>query len=399
VQITTDIAFTGDSTIYARWTSASSGGGGGRGSGGGGSTLNSGFHTIIFNANGGTVAPASATTENTGRLTNLPTPVRIGYNFIGWFTATTGGTQVTINTAFTGNTTVYARWRVAGALGGDGVTGRLGWTLNLLNRNIPGDVNGDGVVSTTDAVLILRHAAGILTPRDYINFCFIAADVNGDGKVDTADAILILRMVAGLSGECGHDNYHPTFGICMENEFCGHMRNSTPGMFEHYMYRRYDERNGFANHISANHSVSPNITANLGIDIIIQNEDIEGVPIFAQGPGEVIRKGGSDDRSTGFFIVIKYDNGYTARYLHLKFLPTISGRVDETDEIGITGRTGRIVETSETGEIIIRTWAPHLHYDVNTGGYWDGNEIRDNPDSVVPATTVFPSKTFTGIIN
>ncbi|MDO4314500.1 MAG: S-layer homology domain-containing protein [Oscillospiraceae bacterium] len=65
--------------------------------------------TITFNANGGECSVASAVTEN-GKLTALPTPTREGHTFNGWFTASTGGEEVTTDTVFTSDTTLYARW-------------------------------------------------------------------------------------------------------------------------------------------------------------------------------------------------------------------------------------------------------------------------------------------------
>ncbi|MCL1866929.1 MAG: InlB B-repeat-containing protein, partial [Oscillospiraceae bacterium] len=66
---------------------------------------------VTFNANGGTVGTASATVNaSTGKLSGLPTPTLAGQNFLGWFTSQTGGTQITAETYFTVDTTVYARW-------------------------------------------------------------------------------------------------------------------------------------------------------------------------------------------------------------------------------------------------------------------------------------------------
>ena len=65
--------------------------------------------TVTFDANGGSVSPASAVTVN-GKLASLPTPTREGYDFDGWFTAESGGEKVTASTVFTQNTTIYARW-------------------------------------------------------------------------------------------------------------------------------------------------------------------------------------------------------------------------------------------------------------------------------------------------
>ena len=67
-------------------------------------------HIIEFDPNGGTVTPTSATTGADGKLASLPTPEKDGYSFIGWYTASTGGTQVTTSTAFNSGTIIYARW-------------------------------------------------------------------------------------------------------------------------------------------------------------------------------------------------------------------------------------------------------------------------------------------------
>jgi uncharacterized protein (TIGR02145 family)/uncharacterized repeat protein (TIGR02543 family) len=67
-------------------------------------------YSITFNANGGTVTPASANTNNNGQLTSLPTPTRSGYTFDGWYTAATGGTTVNESRVYTADATIYARW-------------------------------------------------------------------------------------------------------------------------------------------------------------------------------------------------------------------------------------------------------------------------------------------------
>lgn len=66
--------------------------------------------TITFDANGGTVSPTSATINVGDSLASLPTPVRNGYRFDGWYTSSTGGTQVTTTTTFSTSTTIYAHW-------------------------------------------------------------------------------------------------------------------------------------------------------------------------------------------------------------------------------------------------------------------------------------------------
>ena len=59
---------------------------------------------------------------------------------------------------------------------------------------ILGDVNGDGVVTTEDALLILRYTMGL---QDLPANRVLAADYNGDGSVTAEDALLILRATMG----------------------------------------------------------------------------------------------------------------------------------------------------------------------------------------------------------
>ena len=66
-------------------------------------------YTVTFNANGGSVSPASATTKD-GKLESLPTPTYDGYTFLGWYTQEDGGDEVTTDTVFTNDTTIYAHW-------------------------------------------------------------------------------------------------------------------------------------------------------------------------------------------------------------------------------------------------------------------------------------------------
>lgn len=65
---------------------------------------------ITFDANGGTVSFISQETVSQ-RLLTLPLAFRDGYTFMGWYTQASGGTQVTINTVFESDVTVFAQWK------------------------------------------------------------------------------------------------------------------------------------------------------------------------------------------------------------------------------------------------------------------------------------------------
>lgn len=67
-------------------------------------------YVITFNASYGTLNGNSSQTTVNQRLTSLPSAVRPGYTFRGWYTQSSGGTQITTNTTFSMNTNVYAQW-------------------------------------------------------------------------------------------------------------------------------------------------------------------------------------------------------------------------------------------------------------------------------------------------
>ena len=68
--------------------------------------------TVTFNANGGTTPTASKSVTYASTYGTLPTPTRTGYQFSGWYTATSGGSNITSSTkvSITANQTLYARW-------------------------------------------------------------------------------------------------------------------------------------------------------------------------------------------------------------------------------------------------------------------------------------------------
>ncbi len=124
-------------------------------------------------------APFSLTTNN-GTLT---APTGTGATVTTFINAPDGTVQVTLMPGAVGTATVT----ITGPCG-------LGGTIVLDVGAMPpsGDVNGDGVTTIADALLIAQCVAGLTGP------CPGAGDVNGDGQVTIADALLIAQFVAGL---------------------------------------------------------------------------------------------------------------------------------------------------------------------------------------------------------
>jgi uncharacterized repeat protein (TIGR02543 family) len=71
-------------------------------------------YTVSFNAEGGTPSPSNITVTYASTYGTLPTVTQNGYTFNGWFTAATGGSQVTssTNVTITAAQTLYAQWTI-----------------------------------------------------------------------------------------------------------------------------------------------------------------------------------------------------------------------------------------------------------------------------------------------
>jgi len=90
VTASTSVTKMRDHKLYAHWT---------------GENL-----TITLNANGGTCSPGSITVVRGSCYGILPDALMDGYECLGWFTAQTGGTQVTASSIPTSSHTLWAHW-------------------------------------------------------------------------------------------------------------------------------------------------------------------------------------------------------------------------------------------------------------------------------------------------
>ena len=116
-------------------------------------------YTVTFNGNGGTPSEAWRTVAAGAAVGTLPTATRPGYTFDGWFTAASGGTQITAGIIITGNVTFYAQWTSV-----DGVTsGTSTYTVTF-------DLNGG-----------MRTGGGALSQSIQSGYSAIAPTVVRDG--------------------------------------------------------------------------------------------------------------------------------------------------------------------------------------------------------------------------
>jgi uncharacterized repeat protein (TIGR02543 family) len=110
-----------------------------------------------------------------GTLVQLTADADTGWIFSGWSDDLSGSTNPETIT-MDGNKTVTATFTA--------------------ETDIIGDVNGDGIVNSTDALIVLSCDVGIDTSA----YCPMnRGDVNGDGLVNSTDALIILSYDVGIS--------------------------------------------------------------------------------------------------------------------------------------------------------------------------------------------------------
>ena len=66
--------------------------------------------TVTLDANGGICATERTTLAKNTEIGELSTAQREGYEFAGWYTAAAGGSEITQDTVFSSDATVYAQW-------------------------------------------------------------------------------------------------------------------------------------------------------------------------------------------------------------------------------------------------------------------------------------------------
>ena len=176
---------TGEITLYAHWQEKVE-------------------YTVTYNANGGSCSPASATYQ--GTALTLPTPTRTGYEFLGWYTAASGGTRVGgAGDSYTpsANITLYAQWKQvdykitistsnAGITGvTNGQTAHYGDTITV---TVSFDKSNNKTLTVKDAsgnTILSQSAAGTYTFTMPASNVTISASSEDDSCV-TADTLVTL---------------------------------------------------------------------------------------------------------------------------------------------------------------------------------------------------------------
>ncbi len=123
------------------------------------------YYTVTWDANGGSCAVSSSTVEAGLVIGTLPTATKSGYTFNGWFTAATGGTQISASTKVNGNITYYAQYTEESSGGGDPTpSGDLTWNFSSSEFNSLGKftesktIKGLTMLATSDKGMEIASA-------------------------------------------------------------------------------------------------------------------------------------------------------------------------------------------------------------------------------------------------
>ena len=97
-------------------------------------------YATTLNVNGGSPLSSNIINHNCGQaIGTLPTPVRSGYNFDGWYTEANGGQKVVSSTILDSNSTIFAHWTASTytvVFNRNNATGRNGYS-----SSVPGSDN------------------------------------------------------------------------------------------------------------------------------------------------------------------------------------------------------------------------------------------------------------------
>jgi uncharacterized repeat protein (TIGR02543 family) len=152
----TTVAITADQTLYAQWIANN--------------------YSVTFEANGGeTPSPTNKVVTYDGLYGPLATVIRAGYTFTGWFTAISGGTQISSNTVvtITADQALYAQW-----------------TTN--SYTVTFDANGGDTPSPTNKVVAFDSPYGALATVTRTGYTFKGWFTLASGGVQVTNQTIVL---------------------------------------------------------------------------------------------------------------------------------------------------------------------------------------------------------------
>ena len=351
-------------------------------------------YTITYNLNGGKNNKENPKEYNVESEFKLKNPTKTGYKFDGWYTdAKFTEKNSYIIKGTTGNITLYAKWVIKdysityNLLGGrnlstNPLTYNIESELTIRNASRKGysfggwfpDMTWKGKVrdilkGTTGNMTL--YARWVLPKPSYT----IQNSISGEVKISSSKMIELYRSIDGKkyeligSGTSIVDN------------------NVVPGGKYYYKIRSYEydseyDYTIYSSYVSFEYTVRewfwPTKTSysisspygyrsgrlHSGVDLYVGGR---GVPIYAARDGIITEI--TSNSSSGFYVIIKHDNGYYTRYAHMQNTggnDNLTGISSATKYIEVGQRVSAREQIGEVGSSGNST-GPHLHFEI-----WDG---------------------------
>ncbi len=182
--------------------------------------------TVTFDANGGSCSTSSKTYTIGSTYGSLPTPTRTGYAFAGWYTSSSGGTQVTAGSTVTTSTTrtLYAQWTLEGQPNLTFYTPN-GWPSSVFLSSKPERTTPQTVFSTTDTLYVAFC---------YANFGTADADAHSVGWIVVTNETATETLSGNVHEWALPTNYYRPW----TNDYC--TAPKTPGSYLFYLELDYE---------------------------------------------------------------------------------------------------------------------------------------------------------------
>lgn len=196
---TTTVTATADQTVYAHWTPNT--------------------YTVYFDEQGGSsVSDKTVTYDST--YGTLPTPTKSGYNFLGWYTAASGGTKVTSSTTvkITSNQTLYAQWQ-----GSSLITRIKGDNPSSAMNNVTECANTTGLYTTTNTNGGTSYYYRGNVTNNYVTFAgktWRIIRINEDGTS------VRLMLNSSIGSSQFHSDYSNRYGMYYSNSAAKNIVNN-----------------------------------------------------------------------------------------------------------------------------------------------------------------------------
>ncbi|MBQ6942953.1 MAG: InlB B-repeat-containing protein [Ruminococcus sp.] len=196
-QITKDskVTITANQTLYAQWTANK--------------------YTVTFKPTGGTCDTTSKSVTYNSTYGELPKPTRTGHVFKGWFTAESGGTQVTKDSkvTITANQTLYAQWTLnsytvtldanGGTVSDDSVTVTYSKGYGTLPEPTRDGYTFLGWFTAADGGTEVTASTTVTTNKNHTLYAHwqenkVVGDVNADGDFTVADVVALQKWLLAV---------------------------------------------------------------------------------------------------------------------------------------------------------------------------------------------------------